>query len=74
MGFHLKFFITRPSGPSIFSYYDIFVSPSVFHKQKERGREGHNRKGDETSINFLTGPPFQEWNEHKKKIPRDRDS
>ena len=46
------FFITRPSGPSIFSYNVIFVSPSVFHKQKERGREGHNRKGDETSINF----------------------
>ena len=23
---------------------------------------------------ILTGPPFQEWNEHKKEIPRDRNS
>jgi hypothetical protein len=53
----------------------IFSSlPQFLLHTKKRGREGHNKKGDETSINFLTGPPFQEWNEHKKKIPRDRNS
>ena len=53
MGFHLKIFYNTTLRPIYFSYNDIFVSPPAFHQQKERGREGHNRKGDETSINFF---------------------
>ena len=74
MGFHLKFFYNttlRPIYLLILWYFRL--SLSFFYTRKRGGERVTTEREMRPQLIFLTGPPFQEWNGHKRKIPRDRD-
>ena len=72
MGSHLKSFYNTTLRPIYLLTLGYYRLPLSFPK-KERGREGHNKKGDETSINFdrITVPGMeraQERNPQGQKL------